>query len=73
MNEKIPGLLMTTHPAATTKTFQNVEMVISGAAPFSDSDITQFLNKAQVILKSDIVSEDQLYLYSHLITTFLAL
>lgn len=46
--DNFPGILMATHPAATTPTFQNIEMIISGAAPFGSQDIKKILDKAQV-------------------------
>lgn len=39
-------LLMASHPAATEKVFEPIEIMVSGAAPLGGSDVERLLNKA---------------------------
>ncbi|XP_052749582.1 uncharacterized protein LOC113510928 [Galleria mellonella] len=41
------GLLMTSHPAASPKIYQYLEVILNGAAPFAGSDANRLLSKIQ--------------------------
>lgn len=49
---------MTSHEAATKKTFEHLDIIVNGAAPCSASDIQQFLAKAEVNITSDTLRPD---------------
>ncbi|CAB3255928.1 unnamed protein product [Arctia plantaginis] len=40
-------LLMASHPAATEKTLQHIEVLVNGAAPLAASDVERFMDKAK--------------------------
>lgn len=40
---------MASHPAATKKTYEHLEILVNGAAPLAASDVERFCDKAEVL------------------------